>query len=632
MEQQGWDQPGFDDTFWSPVDVTRQDTGMVAQMMEPIRVLYNLPARSWTEPAPGVYIFDFEQNIVGRVRLIVRGKTGDRIILRHAEALTPDGNLYATMHRGAAQKDEYILRGDTGGEVLEPLFTYHGFRYVEVTGLNEPPELSDVQGIVFNSSSPHIGMLTTSNPRINRLWENILWTQRGNMMSVFTDCPQRDERLGWLGDYQVFAPTACFNMQMASFINKTARDMRLAQAQDGNMPVIVPNVLSLGGGSLIWGAACLIVPWVSYIFNADYRLLEEHYQCAKKWGEWVQRQSKDNVLIARSHQDHVNGDSIQMRGWPKEGATASPEVIGTGYFAYTMRLLNRMAETLGRKDEAAHYKSHYESIRKTFQHHFIDLDGRMKDDTQGAYAIALHFDLVPESLREKMAGHLVEAINRYQGHLSTGFVFTHMIMLELSRSGRNDVAWKLINQRKPPSWGYMIDQGATTIWERWDSYIDDRKQSDFSPNLQFEMQTPILPQFQITTMNSFNHAPFGAVGEWLYRVVLGLEPSETGSGFSNFTIHPKPGEGVSFAKGEVQTVRGTVAVNWKIEDGVFHLGLVVPPNTTAIVILPAASVERITEGGMPLSRATGVTILDAGRLKVASGKYEFKCLYIDHAG
>jgi len=620
----GWDQPGYDDALWNPVEITHPMVDRVAQMVQPIRVQGELTAQTVTESSPGVYVFDLAQNVVGRSRLRVRGRAGDRVILRHGEALTPDGILYAALHRGAAQKDEFLLRGDPQGEVLATHFTYHGFRYVEVTGLRRPPVATDLTGVVFHTAAPQTGSFETSSPLVNRLWKNILWTQRGNMMSVFTDCPQRDERLGWLGDYQMFAPTGCYNMDLAAFINKTARDMRLAQSPDGNFPSMAPNVLNFRGDSA-WGDAGVLVPWLSFVHFADDRLLAEHFDAARRWVDGMHRQSEELVLVGAGPGDWLNGDRIARRGWPARGATPSPEVFGTAHFAHSARLVAQMAEALGREAEANHYQSLFAGIRAEFQKRFVAADGRMRKDNQSSYAMALRFDLVPEKLRPAVAGHLVEAIRRYGGHLSTGTPTTHLAMLQLSCTGHNDVAYRLLNQREPPSWGYMIDQGATTIWERWDSYIADRRHSDYTPSLAAEMEAPTLAQFQTASMNSLNHPAFGSVGQWLYSVVLGLEPSETEPGYRSFFVRPQPGGGLTYARGAVHTVRGRIAVDWTSDQEAFRLRVTVPPNTSATVTLPVPSLEGVTESGKPLRDAGCVRILDAATHTVylQSGRYEF---------
>ena len=408
-----------------------------------------LKPRKITEPRPGVYIFDLGQNMVGRVRLKASGPAGTIVRIRHAEVLSDSGELYTDNLRDAWQIDRYTLRG-TGQEVFEPHFTYHGFRYVELTGLKSRPTLDAVTGIVFHSDAPEVGEFTTSNELINKLHSNILWTQWANMEGIPTDCPQRPERLGWTGDIQTYAQAAIFNMQMAGFLTKYLRDMRDDQDPDGRFPDVAPDPFEVDPdavppfrenhlkGSPGWGDAGVIIPWRLWVNYADKDILAEQYDAAKAWVEFIRRNNPD--LLWRNNRgldpgDWLNGDTLIWKGWPREGASMPLEMHATAFFAHSTDLVSRMATVLGRDDDARHYRELFEQIKEAFNRAYVEPDGRMKGDTQGGYALALHFNLLPDNLRAAAFQHMLEKFQRYDGHLSTGFQSTHRLMLELNACG-----------------------------------------------------------------------------------------------------------------------------------------------------------------------------------------------------
>jgi len=498
--------------------------------------------------------------------------------------------------------------------VFEPHFTYHGFRYVEVTGLAKKPTLDALVGRVFCSASPITSRFECSNPMLNKLMENIVWTQRGNMHSTPTDCPQRDERLGWMGDAQVFAQTACFNMDMARFFTKWVRDIRDAQADDGRYPDFAPHPFDPNekfSGVPSWGDAGVIVPWRMYVNHGDRRVLEEHFESAQRWIEYVRTQSPDLIWTGKRGKDYgdwLNGDTLILEGWPKTGGAVPKELLATAFFAHSTELLAKMATVIGRTEEARRYGELAEAIKAAFNRQFVQADGRMTGNTQAGYALALRFNLLPEPLRTKAGQYMVEGIEAYKGHASTGIQSTVRMMLELTRNGYSDVAYRLINNRTVPSWGYTIDQGATTIWERWDGYVEGRG-------------------FQNPGMNSFNHYALGAVGEWVYRTVVGISPDEQRPGYKRFTIHPRPGGGLTWAKGAYDSPRGRIASAWRIEKGAFSLEVTVPTNTSAMVHLPTTDPGAVTEGGAPVGKAAGVAPVGvengAAVYRVGSGDYRF---------
>ncbi|HTL57840.1 MAG TPA: family 78 glycoside hydrolase catalytic domain [Candidatus Limnocylindrales bacterium] len=613
-EQSGWDMPGFNDSGWRnvrslPVD-SRQ---LVWQRNEPIEIEQELRCLKITEPKPGAYVLDFGQNMVGWCRFRGQATKEKAITLRHGEMLNDDGTLYTANLRGAPQVDRYLPAAD-GEFSLEPHFTYHGFRYVEVTGLGGPPLTNSALGRVFHSAAPPVGRFECSDPSINQLMRNVLWTERANLMSSPNDCPQRDERFGWMGDIQAFAQTAVFNMDLAAFFSKWTQDIRDDQADDGRFPDFAPHPADPNAqfsGVPAWGDAGVIVPWRAYQNYGDTELLAASFGSACRWVDYIHRLNP-NLIWERGrnndYNDWLNGDWVKQAGWPTNGASVPKDLFATAFFAHSTDLVAKMADVLHRADEAKRYHELFTQIKTAFNARFVRPDGRLEGDTQGGYALALNFDLLPMDLRTAAAQHLVKGIHRYGDHLSTGIQTTHRALLELTRYGYQELAWQLVTNRTFPSWLYMIDNGATTIWERWDGYVRGRG-------------------FQDAGMNSFNHWAFGAVGEWIWRNVAGLNPDDAQAGWKHFVVWPRPGGGVIWAKAEYDSIHGPIASSWRKEGATFYLKVSVPANTTATVILPARDAAGLSESGKPAAQATGVKFLrfENGRaaFEVQSGRYEF---------
>ncbi|MHC4574462.1 MAG: glycoside hydrolase family 78 protein [Planctomycetota bacterium] len=620
-EMPGWDTSTFNDSKWQTahtVDIV--DVNLVWQRNEPIRVVKELTPVRLTEPKDGVYIFDMGQNMVGWCRLRVEGNRGDAVTLRHAEWLNADGSIYTANLRSAKQTDSYVLRA-RGPEKFEPHFTYHGFRYVEVTGCSKRPKLNDLVGRVFHSASPPAGKFECSNQLVNRLMNNIMWTQRGNMHSIPTDCPQRDERAGWLGDIQAFSQTAIFNLDMAGFFNKWMFDIRDSQAPDGRYPSYAPhparNLKSRRRfGVPAWADGGTIVPWLVYLNYGDRRLLQEHFESARRWVEYVRRHNPNLIWEKQrgaDYNDWLNGDKLRLDGWPNKGGEVPKPVFATAFFAHSTEIVAKMAAALGRNEDARTYRELFEGIKAAFNKTFVKPDGRIEGDTQAGYALALRFNLLPDELRPRAVEHLLEGIDRYHGHPSTGIQTTHRLMLELTRNGHHDKACRIINLRTVPSWGYMIEMGATTIWERWDGFVKGRG-------------TAPQDQLQNPGMNSFNHWAFGSVGEWVWRNIVGINPDEQHPGYKHFIVRPRPGPGFTSAKGEYKSIHGNIAVHWVL-DGAFKMHVTIPANTTAMLYVPAKSSDSVTEGGRPAAKAEGLRFLrmeDASAVFAAdSGRYKF---------
>jgi alpha-L-rhamnosidase len=611
-ELPGWDRPGFDDSSWRPVEVDAGvEAELVAQRNEPVRVLHELKPRSLHKLKNGAWLFDLGQNMVGRVRLRVRGKEGAVIRVRHAEMLAPDGGLYVANLRGAFPIDRYTLKGDPDGEVFEPRFTQHGFRYVEVAGLEERPSVDDLTGRVFHSAAEQLGRFESSSTLVNRIWESILWTQRGNHVSVITDCPQRDERLGWLGSLEPFAHTACYNMDVSALFLKVCRDFRLAQSEDGHFPNLAPNVLSFDKGAPAWADAGVSAPWTGYVHFANRRLLEENYAAGCRFVDGVCERSPELISTERGFGDWLNGDRVQLEGYPETGGAPPIKPFATAYFAHSAETLANMARVLGRTADEKKYAELAASIRRAFQERFVSPDGVVEGDTQGGYALSLHYGMLPAAQRPAAVDNLVESIRAYDDRLSTGIITTHRMLLELSRGGRNDLAYQLFESRRCPSWGFMIENGATTIWERWDSWVPGRE--SLGRRKATILQLPQTTGFQTNSMNSFNHQEFASVGEWMYRVILGIEPDESQPGYKHFFIRPQPGGSLTYARGSLDSVRGKIAVDWRRAGDALTLEVTIPPNTSATVTLPEGFRRDIALDGTP---AKGPT------MELSSGCYQ----------
>ncbi len=618
----GWDTPAFDDAGWHPVDVLDKAKGkLVAQPNEPIRITRQLRPVAVREAKPGTWVFDLGQNIAGVCRLKVREPAGTIIRLRHAEMRSDDGTIYRENLRmpkdggplGARQEDRFVTKG-SGDETFEPGFTYHGFQYVEVVGLTTAPTLETLTGCAMYSAAPEVGTFDCSSPMLNQLFSNIFWTQRDNLLGIPTDCPQRDERLGWTGDMQVFSQTAMFNQDMAAFFSKWVPDLRDAQADDGRFPDVAPHPYNPNerfSGAPAWGDAGTVVPWRQWINYGDKRLLTDHFPSAARWVDWIRENNPDLIWCNKRHNDYgdwLHGDTLKAEGWPKTGGEVPKEIFATAFFAHSAELVARMAHVLGLKCEASKYASLAASVKVAFCNRFVSLDGHICGDTQAGYALALAFDLLPENLRPAAAKYMVEGVARYKGHMSTGFNSTVRMMLELTRWGYNDLAYDLVNCTTFPSWGYMIENGATTIWERWDGYVKGRG-------------------FQDAGMNSFCHYAIGSVGEWMYRVILGINPDEHDVAYKHVVICPLPGGDITHARGQYDSIRGRIATAWKRDGDRLCLDVTIPPNTTATVYIPARDAAAVTESSHPASSAPGVRFLrmagNCAVYEIGSGDYRF---------
>lgn len=617
LEMPGWDDPGFDDHDWDRA-ASLKGPHLAAQPNEPIRITRTLRPLAVAHPRPGEFIFDLGQNMVGWLRMRLHAAPGVEVRFRYGEVLNPDGTLYRDNLREAAQIDRYICRS-AGPEVFEPHFTYHGFRYVEVTGLAYRPSLDDLTGCAFHSAAPETGQFATSSELLNKIMSAIQWTQRANLHSVPTDCPQRDERLGWMGDAQVFAQTAIFNMDMAAFFTKWARDIREAQAKDGRFPDFAPHPFDPDqrfSGNPGWADAGVFVPWLVYLNYGDKDLLAEHFEAARRYVDWSVANNPDLIwrnpgqLTPLWYGDWLNADTFaDLAGIPRKGGEVPKEIYSTAFLAQSARRVAQMAGVLGRKKEAAQYRRLAGKVRAAFNRAFVSRNGRIHGDTQAGYALALNFDLLPERLVPLAAKRMIEALARYDGGLSTGIQSTVRMMIELTRYGYHDAAYALMMRTTIPSWGYMVEHGGTTIWERWDGWVEGRG-------------------FQDPGMNSFNHYAIGAVGEWMYRVIGGLNPDPDAPGWKHFLIKPIPGGGLTWAQAAYESIRGRIRCRWEQSGAALTVAVEIPANTSATVFIPAGEGCLVTENGRPAGRAPGVTAQGwregCAVFAVASGSYEFR--------
>lgn len=618
LEKPGWNSPGFDDRLWRPVmTANHAKTNLVAAVSVPVRNIQEIkPLRIFRTPG-GDLVADMGQNMVGWIRLKVKGKKGRTITLRHAEVLDKSGNFYTTNLRAAKQQIKYTLRGDKKGEVYEPHFTFMGFRYVAIDGIRGDLPADALTGIVVHSDMKPTGSFECSHPLVNQLQHNIQWGQKGNFVDVPTDCPQRDERLGWTGDAQVFARTAAFNMDVSAFFAKWLQDVTADQRSTGAVPFVIPDILDRPdstkvGVSAGWGDAAVIIPWTMYEVYDDRQLLERQYAGMKAYVDYIRNKSGDSLIwrggsvfgdwlfyhpTAANLNDHVSAD-----------AHTDHDYISTAFFAHGADLVSRAALVLGKTEDAAHYKDLFEKIKKAFNSEFITPSGRtISSASQTSYVLALHFGLLPEQLRPAAVKFLVKDIRNKKKHLSTGFLGTPYLCHVLSENGEAALAYDLLLQETYPSWLYPVKMGATTIWERWDGQKTDST-------------------FQDPGMNSFNHYAYGAIGDWMYQVAAGLRLGAPG--YKRIVIEPTPTDKLTYAKASYSGSYGEIASGWERSGNKITLRVTIPPNTNATIRLPRADAGGVREGGRPLADAPGLKITSANEARVeleaGSGMYSFE--------
>jgi alpha-L-rhamnosidase len=609
----GWNLPGYNDKNWLNVSVGNYTyDNLIASEGSPVRRIEEVkPVKIFRTPK-GSLVADMGQNMVGWVRLKVKGDKGTVVTLRHAEVLDKYGEFYTTNLRAAKCQLTYTLAG-SGDETYEPRFTFMGFRYVEVSGFPGTLTMDNLTGVVVHSDMMKTGSFECSNPLINQLQHNIQWGQKGNFVDVPTDCPQRDERLGWTGDAQAFCRTAAFNLDVSSFFTKWMKDISSSQKPDGVVPDVIPDILNKQGATTAqpsagWGDVAVIAPWTMYVVYGDKRILENQYQSMKAWVEYIRKKAGDSYIWKGGSK---YGDWLfyhpPINNHPEPDGYTEHDFIATAFYAYSTSILSAAAKELGKTEDEKTYSDLFKKIKDVFINEYVTNAGRVGTNSQTSYVLPLMFNLLPDNLREKSARFLVDDIRSRRNHLSTGFLGTVYLCHVLSSNGYTDVAYDLLLQETYPSWLYPVKMGATTIWERWDGQKTDST-------------------FQDPGMNSFNHYAYGAIGDWMYRVSAGIETM--GPGYKHIVIQPHPSKKLNYAKASFESSYGTIASGWERKDGKIIVRVKIPANTIATIILPTGSAANITESGKNLTGNSNFSNIkssnDQTTFETGSGDYIFE--------
>ncbi len=609
----GWNMPGYDDRSWFPVVIGNYAlNNIVSSEGVPIRKIEEIkPLRVFRTPK-GSLVVDMGQNMVGWLRMKVKGPRGTVVTIRHAEVLDKYGEFYTENYRTAKAQLTYILSGD-GEEVYEPRFTFMGFRYAEVSGFPGELTVDNLTGVVVHSDMNRTGNYECSNPLINQLQHNIQWGQKGNFVDVPTDCPQRDERLGWTGDAQAFSRTAAFNYDVYSFFLKWLKDVSADQRPGGEVPVVIPDVLNKQGSPTVetsagWGDVAVIGPWTMYMVYGDKQILENQYSSMKAWVDYIVKQAGEKMIWEKGS---IYGDWLfyhpPVNNHPEPDGHTEHDFIATAYFAYSANLLAKTARELGKAEDEKYYLEIFEKIKKVFNYEYVTPAGRIGTNSQTSYVLPLMFGLLSDGIKPRAAKFLVEDIKSRGNHLSTGFLGTIYLCHVLTQNGYTDVAYDLLVQEKYPSWLYPVKMGATTIWERWDGQKPDST-------------------FQDAGMNSFNHYAYGAIGDWMYRVSAGLETLTPG--YRNLLIQPHPTNKLDFARASFESQYGHIYSGWERKGESIIVKVEIPANSKATILLPAKSALQVTENGAPLSANKNLSVItgDDSRVKIeaGSGSYVFE--------
>jgi alpha-L-rhamnosidase len=562
----GWDTPEYNDKNWQGVKTVAYPLkNIVSTTGVPVKRIEELkPVDKFITP-DNEMVFDFGQNLVGRVRISLKGNKDDTITIFHAEVLDSSGNFYTDNLRSAKEKVEYIFK-DNKETVYEPYFTFQGFRYIKIE--NFPGEINNenIIAVVIHSDMEQTGHFECSDSLVNKLQSNIKWGQKGNFLDVPTDCPQRDERMGWTGDAQAFSSTAMFNFNTAAFYTKWLKDLTADQLENGSVPFVIPAVFQ-GAGSTGWGDVATILPYTMYIKYGDKRILEQQYQSMRNWVEYLHELAGHDLIV---NDGFHYGDwlfFINPYYWNDKPGYTDVDFIATAFFAYSTKIMANTARIIGNKEDMEKYNLLFDSIKADFINEFMTPSGRLSSHSQTAYTLALYIGLVPEDLKEKEVNYLVENIRKRYYHLSTGFLGTPFLCHVLSQNGRTDVAYKLLLQNTYPSWLYPVTKGATTIWERWDGIKPD-------------------DSFQTPAMNSFNHYAYGAIGDWMYCVVAGIKPDINKPGYKHIIIKPEPDTLLTYAGARYESLYGAIESYWQTDEDSINMSVTIPSNTTATIYLP----------------------------------------------
>ncbi|MFZ9687852.1 MAG: family 78 glycoside hydrolase catalytic domain [Chitinophagaceae bacterium] len=606
-DQTNWNLPIFNATNWKPVKILNSGyKHLIATENELITSHEKIqPIKIFTTPK-GERVLDFGQNLVGWVKIKVKGNSGDSIIIKHAEVLDKFGNFYIDNMRSARTTAKYILSGKNTEE-FEPHFTFFGFRYIKVEGSIEEIKPENFTAIVLHSNMKSSGSFSSSDPLVNQLQQNIQWGQKGNFLDVPTDCPQRDERLGWTGDAQVFSRTAAFNYNVHNFFNKWLKDLEADQLQNGSVPHVIPNVLGAGAsGSAGWADVATIAPWNMYLVYGDKKVLENQYASMKAWVGFMEQNAKNDLWNKGFH----FGDWLFYRPFDDNdgrAAVTDKYMIAQCFYANSIQLLINAAKVLDKNEDVSFYTDRLKKVKDAYVKEYMTSTGRLVSGTQTAYLLALQFDMLPEHLRQSAADRLVENITSYNTHLSTGFLGTPYLCEVLTKYGKVDVAYKLLMQKTFPSWLYPVKMGATTIWERWGGMHPD---STFEP----------------ASMNSFNHYAYGAIGDWMYRAVVGIDNEEGSVGYKKIRIKPYIVDTLTYASASLETYFGKVSNSWKINGKQIVMETSIPANTSAVIYYPSQreisvnGKKEISEAGIKFLRIeNGYSVYEVG-----SGAYRFE--------
>ncbi|MBS7633228.1 family 78 glycoside hydrolase catalytic domain [Candidatus Bathyarchaeota archaeon] len=618
LEKEGWDKPGYDDSSWENAKVAEPPSGKMCSQatFPPIRAVKMLQPTSLSNPKPDVYVFDFGQNFTGWARLTVAGPRGTEVRLRYSELLNPDGTINAVPNRDAKATDTYVLKGE-GDEVYEPRFTYHGFRYVEVTGFPGVPNISSLQGVVVHSDVKPVGSFSCSNQLINDIHKNTLWGQVSNLMSIPTDCPQRDERMGWMGDAQLSSEEAIFNFWMAAFYTKWVQDIKAAQKEDGGLPDVVPPYWSLYPADPAWGTACVIIPWNMYLYYGDKRVLEENYDVMKGWVEFLGSKCENYILKFCKYGDWCPPGQVKS-------LTVPGEVVSTLCYYEDVVLLSKIAHIIGRLEDSKKYAELAEKVKEAFNEKYFKNDcyAPLKevleqvlatDFSQTANCIPLYLDMVPSDKKEQTVKRLLHDLTvTHDHHVDTGIVGTRYLLDALTKCGQAEAAYKIVSQTTYPSWGYMLKEGATTFWERWEHLTG-------------------------SGMNSHNHIMFGSVDSWFYKALAGLNVDPSRPGFEKVIIKPHVLGDLNFASASLRTIRGIVASKWCKGEGSLTIEAVIPTNSVGEVHVPTIGLKKpvIMEGNEIVWKdenfvkgvsgvESAIRVDDYVAFQVGSGTYRFK--------
>ena len=609
LEKTDWNNPGFDVGNWKGVVTTQtKKEHLVSAVSEPVRQIEEINPVEIIYTPEGDTVLYMGQNMVGWCRLQIDCPKGTTIKLRHAEVLDQTGNFYTTNLRTAKQEIIYTCKGG-GTELYEPHFTFQGFRYVAISGYPKAVTKDIIKGVVVHSDLEQTGTFSCNDSLINQLQHNIVWGQKGNFVDVPTDCPQRNERLGWTGDAQVFAPTSCYNMLSAPFWTKWLYDLAADQHDDGAVPHVIPNVLQRGGSSG-WADAAVIVPWVLYRSYGDKHILEQQYGSMKRWVDFMRVEAGESYVY--KPKDRQFGDWLAFATTRSDypGATTDKDFLSTAYYYHSVNLLQQIADILGKTADVSYYRNLQKNIKEAFNKEFVTPNGRLSSNTQTAYVVALSFGLLPPELEKNAAERLAADVRQF-GHITTGFLGTADICHNLSKYGYLDEAYTLLYRKEYPSWLYPVTQGATTIWERWDGIKSDGT-------------------FQNPGMNSFNHYAYGAVGDWLYKVVAGINIDTEIPGYKKMVICPHPWQQMNDVKASHESSYGKIVSEWEVKEKVLRLTVVIPVNTTSEVYIPATgkslTINGNAESSMEVVNRQGIPYHFL-KTNIGSGRYVFETTF-----